>query len=83
VTKPGRFEVTAEIAAEGSGTFTVDAGGGKLTATAPKTGSYTTFQKVSLGTLEISKAGVTTLAVRPVPAGWQPMNLKSIRLEPK
>lgn len=82
VTKPGRFEVTAEIAAEASGTFTVDAGGGKLTATAPKTGSYTTFQKVTLGTLEIPRAGVTTLAVHPVSAGWQPMNLKSIRLEP-
>jgi hypothetical protein len=31
----------------------------------------------------IDKPGVHTLEVRPVRAGWSPMNLRSLRLEPK
>lgn len=82
VTKPGKFEVTAEIAAQGSGSFTVDAGGQKLSSRSPNTGSYVKFETVRLGTLDIPRTGKTTLAVHPVAANWQPMNLKSIRLTP-
>ena len=82
VTRPGRFTVTAEIAALGSGKFTVSAGEAKLQATAPTTGDYGKFQRVELGTIEILAAGKASLAVRPVSAGWQPMNLKSIGLKP-
>ena len=87
ITKPGTFTVTAGIAALGSGSFTVgaiEAGnvGLAIGGAAPNTGDYTKFQTVTLGTLTITQAGPVLIAVHPVPAGWQPMNLKSLTLTP-
>lgn len=79
---PGVFEVTAEIAAQGSGRFTLAAGQQALTGTAPNTGDYTRFQKVQLGTLDLP-TGENSITVKPLPAGWQPLNLKSLMLRPK
>jgi alpha-L-fucosidase len=81
VSQPGKMQVSAEIAAEEAGMFTVAVGEHKLSASAPKTGSYTKFKRVNLGTLEVS-AGDVVLQVRPVSDGWQPMNLKSVSLTP-
>ena len=80
--QPGKFTLTADIAAQGSGSFEVIVGDQKLKATAPNTGSYTAFKKVELGTLAISANGKVSLEVRPIAQGWQPMNLKSLRLQP-
>ena len=88
VTKPGGFTVVAEMAAQASGKFTLTVGepraGGTvpLRCAAPATGDYRKFQQVTLGRIEIPSAGKTSLAVKPVPAGWQPMNLKSLVLKP-
>jgi alpha-L-fucosidase len=82
ITTPGKFTVTAEIAAQGSGSFEVSVGGSKLKATAPNTGSYVQFQQVELGMIDIPSAGRVSLAVHPVTDGWQPLNLKSIKLTP-
>jgi hypothetical protein len=82
VTQPGKFTVTAEIAATGSGSFVVSVGNQKLQAKAPATGDYGKFQRVDLGTLEIPTAGKAALSVKPVKTGWQPMNLRAIRLKP-
>jgi alpha-L-fucosidase len=78
-TQAGKMEVSAEIAATGAGKFTVALGSQQLEGIAPNTGSYTQFQRLTLGTLDLT-AGTTTLTVRPVAAGWQPLNLKSITL---
>jgi hypothetical protein len=80
ITRPGRFKVTAEIAALASGRFQVIFGDQKLDGSAPNTGDYARFQKVELGTVELASSGKTSVAVRPVPEGWQPMNLKSLDL---
>ncbi len=83
VDRPGKFSVIADIAAEASGKFEVVVNEQKLSGTAPATGSYTQFQHADLpGTLEIATAGTVTLTVRPVAAGWQPMNLRSLQLVP-
>jgi alpha-L-fucosidase len=82
VTKPGKFKVSAEIAALASGSFEVSAGGKTLRCSAPKTGDYVTFTRVDLGVLELTVLGKTMLGVHPISDGWQPMNLKAIRLEP-
>jgi alpha-L-fucosidase len=82
VTKPGKFDVSAEIAAEGSGSFLVSANGQTVPGKAPNTGDYGKFRSVKLGTLEISSAGKVSVAVKPNADGWHPMNLKSIRLKP-
>jgi alpha-L-fucosidase len=78
----GRFEVTAQIAALGKGSFRLAAGSSTLSGEAPVTGSFGRFETVRLGVVEIPSAGLATLSVKPVPEGWQPMNLKVVHLRP-
>jgi hypothetical protein len=70
------------IAAPASGSFDVSLGEHSIRSAAPLTASYLDFKPVTLGVVDIASAGMTTLAVRPVADGWQPMNLKSIVLTP-
>jgi alpha-L-fucosidase len=82
VDRPGKFKVSAEIAAEAAGKFEIIVGDQKIDGTAPATQDYTKFKRVNLtGTLELA-AGSVTLAVKPVAEGWQPMNLRSVLLMP-
>jgi len=57
-------------------------GDSKTTGAAAATGDYGKFKVAKLGTLEISSKGKATLAIRPVKDGWQPLNVKAIRLKP-
>ncbi|HEV2318285.1 MAG TPA: alpha-L-fucosidase, partial [Verrucomicrobiae bacterium] len=82
VNHPGKFMVTAEIAAPGATAFELSIAGQDFHCAVPLTGSYFTYAPVQIGTVEISAAGDVTLAVHPVEKGWQPMNLRSIRLQP-
>ena len=82
VTKPGEFEITAEIAAPERASLEVTLADQKLTGEAPVTGDYGRFRRVKLGTLGIQTKGKATLAVHGVADGWHPVNLKSIRLKP-
>lgn len=83
VTRPGKFTVSADIAAEAAGQFEISVPGQQLRATAPRTGDYTKFQRIEIpGQLDLANAGEFTLVVQPVAAGWQPMNLKSLVLQP-
>ena len=79
--QPGAMQVSAEIAADQSGNFTIELGGEKITGTAPATGGYTEFKTISLGQVRL-QPGKATLCVRPVTDGWRPLNLKSITLTP-
>ncbi|MCU0782746.1 MAG: alpha-L-fucosidase [Verrucomicrobia bacterium] len=82
VDRPGKFKVSAEIAAQAAGKFEVLASGQKVQGTAPATKDYTKFKRTNLtGTLLLA-AGSVTLTVKPVAEGWQPMNLRSLKLEP-
>jgi alpha-L-fucosidase len=82
VTQPGKFKVSADIAAEDSGDFELIVGGQKISGTSPVTHDYTKFQRINLtGTLDLP-AGSATLTVKPVAAGWHPMNLRSVLLTP-
>jgi alpha-L-fucosidase len=82
VKRPGKFVVMAEIAAPALTSFEVAVAGQTLRCAAPVTENYTAFQSVRLGQVEISAAGKITLSVHPIKSGWQPMNLKSIKLQP-
>ena len=81
VSQPGRFMLSAVIAAAASGSFEISVAGQTLRRAAPNTGNYVEFKPVELGQVEIPAAGKAILAVRPIKEGWQPMNLKAIRLE--
>ena len=82
VTKPGRFEVTAEVAALEKASLQVSVGESKTAGPAVVTRDYGKFKLAKLGALEITTPGQTTLAVRPVKEGWHAVNLKAIRLKP-
>jgi len=82
VRAPGKFDITAQIAALASGSFDISIGGQSIHCAAPQTASYSDFKSVDLGVAEISAPGLVTLAVHPVKNGWQPMNLQSIELKP-
>ena len=81
VTQPGRFVLSAVVAAPASGSFEISVAGQTLRCAAPNTGNYVEFKPVELGQVEIPTAGKAMLTVRPIKEGWQPMNLKAIRLE--
>jgi len=82
VKTPGRFEVSAEIAALASGSFDIAIAGKSIHCAAPQTTTYTDFKRVDLGSIEISAPGLVRLAIHPIKDGWQPMNIKSIELKP-
>ena len=82
VTRPGKFEVTAEVASLGKASLQVSVGDHRSSGAAPVTGDYGKFKVAKLGVLEITSPGKATLAVRPVMDGWHPLNLKAIRLKP-
>jgi hypothetical protein len=82
VTTPGKFELTAEIAALDRSAVEVSIGSQKTQSETPATGDYTKFETVKLGILEIPSSGKTILAIHAVSSGWHPVNVKSVRLQP-
>lgn len=82
ITKPGKFDVSAELASLGKGSFEVVVGDQKAKGTAAATGDYAKFRVNRVGQIEIPSTGKVTIAVRPVQEGWQPINLKALRLKP-
>jgi alpha-L-fucosidase len=83
VNQPGKFQVAAEIAAQGEANFEISTGDQKISGTSPNTGDYAKFQNINLnGTLNIGVPGEITLSVKPVKDGWTPVNLKSLTLTP-
>lgn len=82
VAVPGRFEVSTESAALQPAFLTVGVGGQTLRLQIPATGSYSDFKPVKFGTLDLPVGEKITLNVRPVREGWNPVNLKAIKLQP-
>ena len=80
VTRLGKFELVAQIAAVEAASFDILLGDQKIKADAPVTGDYGTFKEVKLGEVVISTPGKKSLAVRPIQEGWHAINLKAIRL---
>ena len=82
VVTPGKFDVTADMASEDAASIELSVGESKLKASPTSTGSYTKYKTAKLGSIEITSAGVTTLALRPVKEDWHPLNVRSLRLAP-
>jgi len=81
ITRPGIFEVTANLAATEKTSFQVIMGNTQLTCVVPKTDSAA-FRTLKLGAVMIPKKGVATLSVKPVQMGWRPVTLRSLSLSP-
>jgi alpha-L-fucosidase len=82
VSKPGKFDVSAEVAALEKASFEVGVGDQKVRGNANVTGDWTKFRLVKLGTLELASAGKATVSLHAVKEGWQPLNVKAVRLKP-
>ena len=84
INKPGKFEIIADVAVKDTETvFRVSVGKSVFKSTVASTGGLDKYKKVSLGQIEVSKAGISMLRINPVRKQWKPMNLRSITLKLK
>jgi alpha-L-fucosidase len=82
IAKPGKFDVTAEVAAvEGAG-LEIRVADQKTSGNAAGTGDFGRFRVARLGSLEITSPGRVTLSIHAVTEGWHPLNVRSVRLRP-
>jgi alpha-L-fucosidase len=82
VTRPGKVEVFAEVASLKAASIEVRTGKERTRAHVPATGDYGRFEVVKLGTLEVPAGNAIELSLRAVKEGWQPVNVRCIRLQP-
>jgi alpha-L-fucosidase len=82
VNRPGTFRVSALAASEKNSKLTVSLAGQSKKADVPASGGYTSFKPVDAGMFEIDKPGEYTLKILPVEQGWNPINLRSVKLIP-
>jgi alpha-L-fucosidase len=76
----GIYEVRGRLAALKAGAFTVQVGGVELGAKAPVTGAWDKFETVTLGRVDVEKAGKHTVKVVPVADDWAAINLAWLEL---
>jgi hypothetical protein len=86
VRTPGKFQVAVDYACipQSAGSdYEVVVGGERLPAKVAATGSWRDFRTVSIGSIQIDRAGVATLQVKPVNIGkGAVMNLRNVFLRP-
>jgi alpha-L-fucosidase len=82
IKQPGKFEVTAEFAGPSATSVQVTVGSESLTARTPATGDYGEFRSLKIGDATISSPGKVNVKLKGVKEGWQPVNVKDIRLKP-
>lgn len=82
--KAGTYELTAQVASQtGESEFVVEVAGRQMNCKAPLTGSWTKYQAIPLGKVEIKEPGEVTLTVRPRGADtWKHLNLAWVMLKP-
>ncbi len=86
VTAPGQFEISATTAAPNGGTrLSVAVADQSLKTTIPATGDFTKFSEQTLGRVSLASTGQhrpVTLTIIPDRKRWQPINLRTITLNP-
>jgi alpha-L-fucosidase len=81
ISRPGTFEVSVEAAAMANSRLEITAQGQKTQGAVNATGDYGKFRVAKLGTIQITTPGRVSIAVRAVKEGWQPVNVKAVRLK--
>lgn len=79
---PGTYRLSAPMAAEKASAFKVSLAGQSVEVNVPATGGYQAFKPVRIGTFKLDKPGEYTLTFSPKKKAWNPVNLRSPRLEP-
>ncbi len=78
--RAGKYEISAEVAAPDATSLDLVLGTQKVRAAIPQTGDYATFQKATLGTIEIAAPGNVTLQLKTA-ADWKPINLRALNFK--
>ncbi len=82
IDKPGKFDVTAEVAAESPAQLQLAVGEQKVAAPITATGGADRYQKVKLGQVQIAAPGEHDIALRPEAKAWKAVNLRQLTLAP-
>jgi alpha-L-fucosidase len=83
IDKPGRFEITADLALEApKSSFEIIIDEQKQKTEIVSTGGYDKFVKTSLGKITLAQPGEHRLEIKPVDKQWQPINLRAVILTP-
>ena len=84
ITKPGKYEVTADLSVESPSTqFNVEFAGQVLPVKVSSTGGYGSYKTTSLGTIVAEKIGDYTIKIQPDVENWQPVNIRQVTLTPE
>lgn len=81
VTKPGKYLVSVDTAAQGNSSLKLVIGQKTLTVGVPDTGDYTKFKVTSVGELDIPAGASLSIAARAVADGWLPVNLRAVHFK--
>jgi len=84
ITKPGTYTIETSAATPAAAVrIKMTAGGESVVKEINSTGSYDNYKKVTLGTIQIRKAGLTTFTIAAAdPSIWEPLNMRKITLKP-
>ena len=78
---PGRYEIQASYTSDkGSSIAKIHTPWGVLDWNIAKTNDDKNFKLVSIGSVEVSKAGQYSLSVQPITGGWKPIKLSFVQL---
>jgi len=80
--KPGEYEVLAEISGLENAKASFELSGEKLPVNLVATGNYMRYQSQNLGKIRITRAGEQTLTIRADPNAWKAFNFRKITLRP-
>ena len=84
IDRPGDYGISAEMAIdEAKSCFRIVLPGQQQTIEVFSTGGYDKYEQKSLGTIRLSRAGDSTLQIRPDENCWQPINLRTLTLGPQ
>ena len=84
ISRPGEYEITAELAVEAAQTgFRIGLAGQQQSVQVATTGGFQTYAERPLGTITIKEAGSYSLQINPEPGQWQPINLRKLVLKLK
>lgn len=83
VTKPGKFEVIANIALEEDSALSFTVNGETIKAKVKATDGYGKYTEQSLGSFSVTQEGIYNLRIKPDRKNWKPINLRKIGLKKK
>ena len=80
VKTPGTFSVSLIASSKEVSSLKITIDGQSFNALVPSSGDDNTFKQVEVGTVKIEKVGEVTIHFEPIRQGWNPINLRSVKL---